>query len=88
MATRKSKEIDTTGKNQCSRCKVWKLNDEFSPKKKDSKVDQVELKKYCNHCLGVATAYRNKKKIVRVNIHNLSDEEKKEIFEEVNNISE
>lgn len=86
MATRirKPKEIDTTDKIKCTRCKVWKLLNEYSPKRKNE--DNKVLKKYCNHCLGVSTAYRNKKK--NVSIHSLSDEEKKEIYEEVNNVSE
>lgn len=80
MTTRK-KEIDTTNKQQCTRCKVWKLVDDFSPKKEG-------MKKYCNHCLDIAKLYRNKKKLIRINIHNLSDEEKKEIIDEINNVSE
>lgn len=86
---RKPKEIDTTDKIRCTRCKVWKTKDDFSLKKKEeSKSVEPIFKKYCNHCLYISTAYRNKKKTIRVNIHNLSDEEKKEIFNEVNNISE
>ena len=82
---RKPKVIDTTGKIKCTRCKVWKLISEYSPKRKNT---EGQLKKYCNHCLGVSTNYRNKKKIIKINVNNLSDEEKKDILNEVNNVSD
>lgn len=84
---RKPKEIDTTDKIKCSRCKVWKTKEEFKTKRKTTD-EPIVYTKYCDNCLRVSSIYRNKKKIIKVNIHNLSDEEKKEIFEEVNNISE
>lgn len=90
MATRirKPKEVDTTNKIKCTRCKVWKAKDDFKPKRKITDDQPIIYKKYCDNCLQVSTAYRNKKKIIKVNIHSLSDEEKKEIFNEVNNVSD
>jgi len=80
---------DRTDKIQCSRCKVWKLKDEFKSKHKILTQDEpIILKKYCEKCLQVATLYRNKKKIIKINVNNLSDEEKKDILNEVNNVSD
>jgi len=65
---------------KCTRCKVEKPQTDFSMKK--LKGNEV-LKKYCNACLTSSKTYRDKRKeprnVVRIKIHKLNDEEKKEL---------